>query len=77
MKRSASYHTKQRETIISYLSSLGSAHITAGSMAEYFNEQGISIGLTTVYRQLNKLIQKGLVRKFSVDGINGACYQYG
>lgn len=76
MQRSASYHTKQRDAVISYLSSLEGAHATAGHIAAYFKGQGIRVGLTTVYRQLDKLVQEGAVKKFMVDGFSGACYQY-
>lgn len=76
MKRPASYTTKQRDAIVSYLSSLGAAHVTAGRIAEHFKEQEICVGLTTIYRQLDKLVQQGVVKKYTVDGINGACYQY-
>ncbi|MGI6175984.1 MAG: Fur family transcriptional regulator [Christensenellales bacterium] len=76
MKRPAHYHTKQRDAIVSYLSSLEGAHVTAGRIAAYFKEQGIRVGLTTIYRQLDKLVQEGVVAKYTVDGVNSACYQY-
>jgi Fur family ferric uptake transcriptional regulator len=76
MKRPSNYHTKQRDIIVSYLCSLGHAHVTAGRMTEYFKEQGVRIGLTTIYRQLDKLVQEGVVGKYTADGVSGACYQY-
>ena len=76
MKRPASYYTKQRDAIVSYLSSLGGTHVTVAHMAEHFKEREIRIGLTTIYRQLDKMVQEGSVKKLTVDGVSGACYQY-
>lgn len=75
MKRPTSYNTKQSEAILSYIASLNGAHVTVGQIAEHFEGMGISVGLTTIYRHLEKLVDRGVVRRYAPEG-TGACYQY-
>ena len=70
------YKTKQREMLISYLSSVSGEHITAGDVCEYFKEQGVSIGQATVYRQLESLVDEGIVNKYMIDANSPACFEY-
>ncbi len=76
MKRPSSYNTRQREAILGYISTLESAHFTAAEVAGHFQAQGSPIGLTTIYRQLDRLVSQGLVTRYLLDGSSGACYQY-
>ena len=76
MSRPGNYTTKQGEAILSYIISLNGEHITAGQIAEHFDEIGFPVGLATIYRRLDKLEESGIVRKYILDGISGACYQY-
>ena len=76
MERPLNYNTKQREAILSYVASLGSAHVTAAQIAEHFGKEDFPIGRTTIYRHLDKLTQSGKLRKYTADGISGACYQH-
>lgn len=69
----ADYKTKQRELILDYLKNSGRPHVSAGDIAAHLRENG-AVGVATVYRQLDKMVEAGLVRKYSLDG--GACYQY-
>ena len=52
----------------------GGGCATAAELTEELHREGQSIGLTTVYRQLEKLSRQGLVHKLVTD--EGACYQY-
>ena len=76
MKRPASYKTKQHKAILGYVASLGGAHVTAAQIAGRFESAEFSIGRTTVYRHLEKLTESGKLRKYTIDGVSGACYQY-
>lgn len=76
MKRPASYNTRQREAVIEYIVSLGDVHITAAQIVSHFHNKEISVGRTTVYRNIDKLIRAGKLQKYNVDGISGACYRY-
>jgi len=76
MKRPSKYNTKQSEAIISYLIPLKGKHTTAAQIASYFKREGFPIGLATIYRHLDTLVQNGKVNKYTLDGVSGACYQY-
>ena len=76
MKRSASYNTKQRAAILQYVASLDGAHVTAAQTVAHFAGGSVSIGRTTVYRHLEKLTENGQLRRYTTDGISGACYQF-
>ena len=76
MKRPSKYNTKQGEAILSYLASLGGEHVTAAQIAAHFGAEDSSVGLTTVYRHLEKLTKNGKVRKYTMDDSSAACYQF-
>ena len=76
MRRSVNYNTKQSRAIIGYIASLGGAHVTAAQIVAHFEKEKVAIGRTTVYRHLDKLTESGKLRKFTTDGVSGACYQY-
>jgi len=66
------YLTKQGRLIREYLEGLGGRHVSAQELAEGLPEK---VGISTIYRQLEKLEAQGLVRKYVNDG-EPACYQY-
>ena len=76
MNHSANYNTKQREAVLNYVISLDGVHVTAAQIVEYFEKEAVPIGRTTVYRQLDKLTESGKLRRYTTDGVSGACYQY-
>lgn len=66
------YRTKQGEALTEYLRGIGSRHVSVAEIAESLPEH---IGTATIYRQLEKLEQQGLVQKY-VNDSGPACYQY-
>ncbi|MBQ3970511.1 MAG: transcriptional repressor [Clostridia bacterium] len=70
------YKTKQKEILLQCLIENKSVHMTAADISRKLNEQGHSLGLSTVYRQLDKLVAVGLVKKYIIDESSSACYQY-
>lgn len=76
MATDQTYKTKQRQIILDYLSNLHENHITASQIYSHFRDLDIPIGITTVYRQLEKFVCDGIVRKYYIDGIPCACFQY-
>lgn len=66
------YQTKQKKAIIDFLEA-AEGHLTAAQILSGLKQKGLSIGTATVYRQLEKLEESGLVRKFITEG--SACYQ--
>ena len=67
------YQTKQKKAIIDFLQE-ADGHLTAAEIVSGLREKGVNIGTATVYRQLEKLEDSGLVRKY-ITG-NCACYQF-
>jgi len=69
------YNTRQRAAILDYIVSLDGAHVTAAQIVSHFAGEGAPIGRTTIYRHLDKLTESGALRRYTTDGISGACYQ--
>ena len=76
MNDGKTYHTKQQAAILKYMSESTGKYVTVSQIAAHLKEEGQSIGLTTIYRQLDKLEKEGIVHKIVLDGNSGACYQY-
>jgi Fur family ferric uptake transcriptional regulator len=76
VKRSTGYNTKQSQAILAYIASLGGNQVTAAQIAGHFESTGAPIGLTTVYRHLDRLVREGRVRKYIMEGVSGSCHQY-
>ena len=74
-KRPSNYTTKQGEAVLALLQSRANSHLTVAQIETCFAENGVSVGRTTLYRQLDRLIREGRVKKYIVDE-NAACYQY-
>ena len=68
MSEKAQYRTRQITELENYLCSMEGKHVTVSDICKYFKSQGISIGTTTVYRQLDRMVEQGLVAKYVVDG---------
>ena len=76
MGTKAPYQTKLMKQILSYLQTVEGTHVTVADVCCYFKEQGITIGTTTVYRNLEKMVEQGMVAKYNVDGTSSACFEY-
>ena len=70
------YKTKQREELLEYLISVQGSHITVNDIKYHFMEKGINIGVATIYRQLEKMVDEGLVTKYVIDANSPACFEY-
>ncbi|MDR1939497.1 MAG: transcriptional repressor [Clostridiales bacterium] len=70
------YNTKQKESLLAFLKQHGGAHFTAEEIFIHFARLGEPVGQTTVYRNLEKLVNDGLVIKYDLQGNGGACFQY-
>ena len=68
------YMTKQQRAVLESMARRKDGCATAAELTEELHRQGQNVGLTTVYRQLDKLSQQGLVHKIVTD--EGAHYQY-
>lgn len=70
------YNTKQRDLVLSCLRENQDRHVTVEMIVDYLNGKGDPVGQTTVYRNLDKLVQDGIVLKFTAPEGLRACYQY-
>lgn len=76
MKTKVQYRTRQREELLDYLKSISGSQVTAGEVYEHFAAGDSSIGKTTVYRSLERLVEEGLVNKYIIDGTSAARFEY-
>ncbi|MDE6182085.1 MAG: transcriptional repressor, partial [Eubacteriales bacterium] len=51
-------------------------YITVQQIAKHLQDLNTPVGTTTIYRYLETLVSEGLVKKYVLDGISGACFQY-
>lgn len=70
------YNTQQKIELISFLKSMQGKHVSVNQIVEHFADIDVQIGLTTIYRQLNKLVEQGFVKKYYIDDTAGSCFEY-
>lgn len=76
MKRDSGYNTKQKEKLLNFLISNKDKHTNVQQISAFLTSEGTPLGTATIYRQLDRLVEQGKVRKYVIDGKTGACYQY-
>lgn len=70
------YKTKQGERILETLIRNEDRHLTAEEICVLLKEEGAAVGTATVYRNLEKLVAEGTIRRYRLDEGESACYQY-
>lgn len=76
MNQISHYKTRQKEEVLAYMESMKGVHVTVNDIAGHFKRQGVAVGVTTIYRHLEKLVADGVVKKYTIDGAGGACFEY-
>ena len=76
MNSRSKYKTKQRDILLAYLAGRPGVHTTAGDVCDFFRSQGAEIGQSTVYRQLESLVDEGKINKYIIDANSPACFEY-
>jgi len=76
MKRPRNYVTKQGEAVLAYLESVKDMFVTAAQIADHLHKEQVSISRPTVYRQLEKLVKDGKVRRYLFGDTSVSSYQY-
>ena len=71
---SVTYMTHQQRSVLECISHMEGGCATATAVTEELHRRQERVGLTTVYRQLERLEQQGLVHKIVTE--EGARYQY-
>ena len=69
-----SYITKQQQAVLHCLEQRADEALTAAELSEDLHRDGESVGLATIYRQLERLEQAGRIHK--IRTAEGACYQF-
>lgn len=70
------YNTRQRSRLLEYMQAVPGGHFTAKDVCDYFQACGTPIGVATVYRQLERMVEEGLVNKYIIDANSPACFEY-
>lgn len=76
MSARGKYKSKHYEEILSCLQTMPGEHFTINELHIKLKERGLAIGETTVYRQLNRMLEEGLVSKYTIEVNAPACYEY-
>ena len=76
MAERSKYNTKHRDRILRYMQGMQGKHITASDVCDHFRDQGDAIGQSTVYRQLERLVDEGVLNKYTIDSSSPACFEY-
>lgn len=76
MARKAQYQTKQMSELLTFLRSVPGSHVTVNDICDHFKKEGIAMGMTTVYRNLERMVEQGVVAKYITEGSGGACFEY-
>lgn len=69
------YRTNQKEIVLKYMEEHPQEHFTAVDLYSVLKQQGHRIGLTTIYRHLERLVDEGIVIKSIVDESTPACFE--
>lgn len=67
MRTEGGYKTKQRDIILEVLVKNADKHLTCEEMCEMLRKDGKKVGMTTVYRYLEKLHREGMLTKYTAD----------
>ena len=67
------YITKNKIKILNCLKENSSEHMTIEQIAILLNKQ---VPLASIYRNIDELVEEGIVRKYIIDHNNSSCYQY-
>ena len=76
MANKTTYRTRAQEELLAFLKTTPGRHHTAAGIKEHFAEQENPIGTAIIYRQLERFVQEGYVRKYVVGPGECACYAY-
>lgn len=76
MSSKKQYKTKQGLRILKCLEENKNQHMNVEQLMSALQKSGESVSQATVYRNLDKLVDSGLVLKFFISERIGACYQF-
>ena len=69
------YNTRQRESVLACVKESAGEHMTAQQVTDLLRARGEKIGLTTVYRCLDRLVGEGVLVKYAAADGESACFR--
>lgn len=76
MNTGKEYKTRQKERILQFIKDYKGSYFTASDIMTRMEKSGDKVGLTTIYRYLDKLTGESVLKKAIMDGSQSACYKY-
>ena len=70
------YRTHAQEELLNYLKAVPGQHHTAAEIKDHFAAQNKAIGTATIYRQLERFVEDGSIRKYILGPGESACYAF-
>lgn len=70
------YKTKQKELILECIRMHQGSFITIKDITTALNERHEKVGTATIYRNLDRLEEEGIITRCTIEGIDGVCYRY-
>ena len=70
------YNSKGKNEVITYLKAHNERRLTVAEILDGLKEEGISINRSTIYRNLDKLVENGDILAFKGKDNESAFYQY-
>ena len=76
MDGKTTYRTRARNELLDYLKAAPGKHFTAAELRDHFSTREKPIGTATIYRQLERFVEEGSIRKFVLGPGESSCYAY-
>ena len=76
INQNKTYKTKQKEIILNYFKKFQNKHITVQDIYNYLKKEDNSVGITTIYRHLDKLVADKVIKKYILEGEMCAYFEY-
>ncbi|MER2055530.1 MAG: transcriptional repressor [Clostridia bacterium] len=70
------YRTRAQKELLELLKAAPGRHFTAAEIKDYFAAENKPIGTATIYRQLERFVEDGSIRRFVLGPGECACYAY-
>ena len=74
--RTKQYRTKQKDLILSCIQAHQGSFFTSKDIVSALAEQGAKVGTATVYRNLERLEEEGIIARTSIEGTSSVCYRF-
>ena len=76
MEKKRQYRTKQREELLGFFKKIPGRHMTAAEVCTCLHDEGIKIAQATVYRQMENMVDEGILSKYTADPSVPSCFTY-